>query len=205
MIKRLINKTFLLYGVLVLIAVTAFNHKKLIQESKISVLNRTLPPFQQLINDKTPVNTIEESTLVRFQRYYTRVTDYIPNRADAYSMLGYIQFHLNNDEGAITAYKEAIKINPHVFWFHYNLGLLYLKQNQSKEALREFRQALETNPKLTLIYISQSRVYWRIYMHQKDFKSTLTTRLKQGFLKARYYTAIATVRKTQETFPLQMF
>lgn len=47
---------------------------------------------------------------------------------------------------AISAYKEAIKLNPQQWAYHFNLGLSYKKLNQPDQALQAFRQAQALNP-----------------------------------------------------------
>lgn len=47
---------------------------------------------------------------------------------------------------AISKYKEAIKINPQQWAYHFNLGLAYKKMSQDDQALSAFRQAHALNP-----------------------------------------------------------
>jgi tetratricopeptide (TPR) repeat protein len=49
-------------------------------------------------------------------------------------------------EGAMTEYKEAIRLDPKNATAHYNLAILYLKKKDDANAIAELRQAAKLSP-----------------------------------------------------------
>jgi len=48
----------------------------------------------------------------------------------------------------LAAYEKALELKPDYAQAHASLGLLYWRQNDSKRALEEFRQAVMSDPDL---------------------------------------------------------
>ncbi|MGH8750916.1 MAG: trypsin-like peptidase domain-containing protein [Burkholderiales bacterium] len=63
------------------------------------------------------------------------------NNADSWLALGKARYHLHQAEEAITAYRQALMIDPDYPQAWYNLGLVYLEQNRRNE-LEEVRKTL---------------------------------------------------------------
>jgi Flp pilus assembly protein TadD len=47
---------------------------------------------------------------------------------------------------AVPEFREALRLRPQFAGAHYNLGLVYQKQNRKDDAAREFRQVLALDP-----------------------------------------------------------
>jgi Tfp pilus assembly protein PilF len=50
-------------------------------------------------------------------------------------------------ECADAEFKNAIHLEPKFAWAHYNLGLVYRQKKRREDAVREFREALNSNPR----------------------------------------------------------
>jgi tetratricopeptide (TPR) repeat protein len=50
---------------------------------------------------------------------------------------------------AIQQYQTALRLKPDFALAHKNLGFAYTKKGMNNEAIREFKAALEINPRLT--------------------------------------------------------
>jgi superkiller protein 3 len=110
----------------------------------------------------------------------------MPERADAYGLMGFCLFHLGEQDRAVDAYKKSIEINPDFFWFHYNLGVLYFKKGQYDEARESLNRALEQEPTdvMDVIYDSK-RLYLPLMGKRLDQnKIQMVDFVKQGFQKA---------------------
>ena len=64
------------------------------------------------------------------------------------SNLGIALFADRKNEGAISHYKMAIKLNPNYTEAHYNLGVILLQKGEMKEAVHHFRKTLRLKPDL---------------------------------------------------------
>lgn len=65
------------------------------------------------------------------------------NDPDIYSEYANLLVELNNFRDAEINYKSAIKINPKNHIYHYNLGLIYFRQNKIEMAIIEFERTLD--------------------------------------------------------------
>lgn len=65
---------------------------------------------------------------------------------------GQIHSALNNKSGAEEDYKKAIKINPYIYQYHYNLGNVYFDTRQFAKAVNSYSNAIELNPNDSDIY-----------------------------------------------------
>jgi len=60
--------------------------------------------------------------------------------------LGWEKDNAGDLSGAISTYKRILDLNPNSEHAHNNLGIVYYKQNQFDEAIKEFNIALKLNP-----------------------------------------------------------
>ncbi len=71
---------------------------------------------------------------------------YSQNIMKSYDLM--VQSLLKQDKTAeaITAYKQAIRLDPNNDAYHLNLGNIYFSQNQYQEAFAEYKRAVQLNP-----------------------------------------------------------
>jgi tetratricopeptide (TPR) repeat protein len=75
---------------------------------------------------------------------------------------GLISIQLGNEAQALEAWKTAEKMDASVAEPHYQLGLLYMKRQQWKEAQGEFERVLAIDPQNAPTYYQLSRTYQRL-------------------------------------------
>jgi len=112
----------------------------------------------------------KEESLNDFKKYYKQLVRIMPNKSEAYGMLGYLDYHLGNQEAAIDQYQRAIEINPHFFWFFHNLGILYYQNEQYADAVKMFQQALDKDKKFALQFITLSKKVYMPLIYRKHPK-----------------------------------
>ena len=80
----------------------------------------------------------------RARRYLLRILDLEPLHVRAHSRLGMVYYYLDEPDLAKKSYLTALALNPKDYNTHYNLGeLYYSKFNDEKNALGEFKKAVE--------------------------------------------------------------
>ncbi len=69
-----------------------------------------------------------------------------PNFYIYYENLGNTLVKMGDFEGAITAYQDAITVNPHAVWSLYSLGKLLAERGSFEEAVLSLQKAIEIKP-----------------------------------------------------------
>ncbi|HTT21350.1 MAG TPA: tetratricopeptide repeat protein [Candidatus Sulfotelmatobacter sp.] len=69
-----------------------------------------------------------------------------PRCADAYLMLGLIEFRNGATADAIQNYQRAILLRPRSYSIHYDLALAYLKEQKLQEARTQLEEAVKLDP-----------------------------------------------------------
>ncbi len=125
---------------------------------------------------------IDQKKLKKYLPYYQKIIQYYPEMAEAHGMKGFCLYHLGEEKKAIEAYQKAKALNPHFFWFYYNLGNIYLKNEQYALAVEMFQKALKTKPQAALIFVRSSRMIYMPIIREKfkDF-SEVERELSQGY------------------------
>ncbi|MCU1283717.1 MAG: Tetratricopeptide 2 repeat protein [Acidobacteriales bacterium] len=81
---------------------------------------------------------------------------------------------VNNDAGAMSEYKEALRLNPNNAAVHYDMGILLNKQRDYAGALAAYKRATELNPR--------DWAYWYNMglsaMHNNDHDAAIAANLK---------------------------
>ncbi|MFT7537919.1 MAG: tetratricopeptide (TPR) repeat protein [Lysobacterales bacterium] len=159
-----INKYFNYFGLIILLIssmlILLLPLKESTSTAKIAVLNRLRPEYKKLLilhNNSTN----KEHTAHPFKQYFTQILTYMPNRSDAFGLLAYSNYNLNNTSEAINNYKQAIELNPKFFWYYYNLSILYSNINNHQMSVYLLEKALTLSPLTTLNGIIQSQ---KIYL-----------------------------------------
>lgn len=148
---------------------------------KLKVLNHYLPSGGQWAKFVENPERLNRKELEEFAVYYKKVIHYMPQRADAYGMLGFCYTHLGEDDKAISSYKKAIQLEPHFFWPHFNLGVIYFKNGQYKQAVKTLQKAMATSSSHALAFIKLSKMYQDIVGRRRDSDDTIQKRLDGGY------------------------
>ncbi|GMF26196.1 unnamed protein product [Phytophthora lilii] len=99
------------------------------------------------------------------QNIYLRILETSPSNADAMQLLGTTFLQTQNFDSAVKYITQAIEANPHVSWYHSNLGLAYLDLKKVDLAETEFRVSLPLDSTNLVAILQLSK----IYTSQKDF------------------------------------
>ena len=78
-----------------------------------------------------------------------RVLQTDSNSADAHNALGSLYLRRGALAQAKASFANAIRLRPAFAWAHYNLGLALDREDKKEDAAREFRAALDADPKFT--------------------------------------------------------
>ena len=177
------KRTIILYLAAFSLIVILFNVPKVKQTVQLKILNRFRPLFfDYLVQTYRGGKVFDQKKLEAYAFYYQKVTEYIPNRADAYGLLGFCYYHLDKKKEAIESYEKAIAINPNFFWFRYNLSMIYFKAGQYKEAYEVLKKAVKTSPQATLKYIQWSkRIYIPLIVLQTRLGYSVEKDLQQSY------------------------
>jgi len=70
-----------------------------------------------------------------------------PGLAEAYLILGVVEFQSNENAQAVSTLRRAVELLPNSFSAHYNLALAYLRERKLPEGLRELERAAQLDPK----------------------------------------------------------
>ncbi len=181
MIKFLFSRVGLFYIVIAVASMYLFNTLDILDRGKAEELNEIMPSFGYLNSFNEKQGAFNQEYLDSYIAYYEKVNEFLPNQADVYSMLGYCYYHANDLEKAISFYNRAIEVNPHVFWFSYNLGVIYYKQGNYAQAVKSLQAAMDRRPEHALAFVGYSRVYRRIAHGVKNYKNALEERVQVGY------------------------
>lgn len=67
-------------------------------------------------------------------------------RAETLNATGIEKLNVNDNVAAAAAFGSAVKLNPNVAKYHYNLGLSYARLHYADEAATQFQEALKIEP-----------------------------------------------------------
>ena len=137
--------------------------------AKAMALSFSQPSFEHLVRFLRIKEALTEDLWQEYMDYYAKVVRDFPRIAEAYGMLGFCSFHLGKMDVAIFYYQQATRLNPQFFWYLYNLGVLYYKNFNEKEARESFLKAFNTDAELNLKLIYSSRLYQQIFWPEKNF------------------------------------
>lgn len=128
--------------------------------------------YQNLQNALLAENRVEEATLIR-QKLQNLAPDserknLEPSIAPVKSDNSWLQIHHRGDlefsqnqwQEAVKLYLQAIELNPHYFWSHYNLGRAYSQLKQPERSIESYQQAIRAETgKSHYIYLSLGAIF----------------------------------------------
>lgn len=143
-------------------------------------LNQIMPSFETLAKFIKNPQQGDKSSLGSYIDYYEKVVSYFPSMADAQGTLGYCYYYLNNNEEALQAFQKAVEINPHYFWYQYDVGLMEFKKEEYVKAIASLERALKVRLDFSLKAFFVSKVFQQIIQYEPDLKESLDDNLKGG-------------------------
>ncbi|MFA5088285.1 MAG: tetratricopeptide repeat protein [Candidatus Omnitrophota bacterium] len=177
----LLSRVFILYILTFLFVSFVFN-KKEVTSAKMVALNRLMPyPLSYLYQFSEDHRYYDKEQLESHVAYFERVINYVPNRADAFGALGFCHYYLGRNSEAIASLEKAIKHKPDIFWFHYNLGMIYFREQKYALAIKSFEDAAQTSLIRTLTYVFSSRIYKNIMRDIPERVEEVKVNLEESF------------------------
>ncbi len=176
------KRVVILYVVMFLIAYAVFDKKKVKAQNKVKELNEFYVNPDYLAYVFKNQKNFDKEELKKQVKYYEKINQYMPSRSAAYGLLGFCHYHLGNYDKAIDYYNKAIYLNPDFFWFWYNLGVVYFKNDQYQEAAVSLGKAVTSDVGKTSQFVQESKVYRPILSAQRiTDREQLKNQLKEGY------------------------
>src|SRR6185503_5122654 len=209
-IKWLMTRTIILYIVLFAVSFALVDYTAIKNRITIRTLNHNMPEngFNYLIGlGEGQANVpIEEDTLKSYVRYYEKVVNYLPKLADAHGMLGFSYYYLNEPEKALKEYEKAGVLNPHFFFFQYNLGVIHFLRGDYAKAAGYFETARQKKAELALLAIKSGIEYQRALLGVTNLGELIMVKMKSAYtecyrllvvshLKQQHYKEVAAFSK----------
>lgn len=132
-------------------------------------MNRLPPAVNYFTDFALKKDHYDSFKLNRCIVYHQKIVDFFPfERAEAYSILGYL-YDLNGEpQKAIKAYKACLNLNPNFFWPLYNLGVGAFKRGDYIKSVEYFQTAIERNVNVNMILLLRAKVFADIRLSDKD-------------------------------------
>src|SRR5215831_570563 len=92
------------------------------------------------------------------ESHLRRVLQIDPNSAEACNAMGSLDLGRRDLPQAKAAFSDAIRLQPDFAWAHYNLGLVFRRENKSEDAARELRAALDADPQFSAAHTALERL-----------------------------------------------
>jgi tetratricopeptide (TPR) repeat protein len=87
--------------------------------------------------------------------------DYLFSRAGRHLASGHTLHNEGDQDGAIRAYTEAIRINPNIYdgWAYYSRGNVHFEKGDLESAILDYTEAIKVGPTEPKYYYGRSNAY----------------------------------------------
>jgi len=155
-------------------------------------LNQMMPAsFSCLNNYNSSEGHCTREELNGFVKYFTQVVKRFPRQPDGYGLLAFCYYHLNAIDKSKEFYLKALSLNSHFFWYHFNLGIIYLKEGDYQRAEEYFNRSLEVDANLTSQYIFNSIIYRPLKENIQELEDFIQKKLFVGYSYAKSLSKIS--------------
>ncbi len=158
-IKNVFSRTFFLYFAAGLVFLSCVNIERAWSHVVTTTLSRYMPSHDYLISFRYDRNKFDLKKTQEFERYYRKVTQFMPFLAEAHGLLGFCYFYNGQIIKAEKAYQAAAHAYAKVFNFHYNLAIISLRNKDHLKALEHFKKSVDVSPVENIQYIVNARMY----------------------------------------------
>ena len=153
---------------------------------KIRELNRIVPPNFSYLTQPVELGRTHPRELIPYAFFYEKVTAYFPEQPDAWGMLGFCRYYQGDPALAEDAYRQAMELNPQFFWYPYDLGVIHFNSGDFEQAEELFQKALSCNPQIALGLLDNSRMIYRLILHDSGLTAVdIQRRLQEGYQSAK--------------------
>ncbi len=146
--------------------------------------------------------------LNKWRAYFNQVVHLLPGMAEAWHMRGLCELYLDDRAAAVSDLEKAAALNPRFWAFQYDLGIVYLRQNNVEKARECFQKALATPPQFNAVFIKSSKIYADLIAKSKHTDIDILQRLQEGYrlsFVAAQLTAGAEPATVSAQLPLRLF
>ena len=200
MIKSAALRSVVLYLAAFLILVVLVDPKRL----QAKILNYLAQPIDYLVYFSNGEESLNVHKIREYAHYYETLIEYVPNAAAAYGMLAFCYYHMGKEAEAINLYQKAVTLQPHSFWFDYNLGVIYFAQKKYAKAIASFQKALGTPPQAAVIVMHNTKVFAHSgnltrlinadHGPYASLEEMMFSHLKEGYIRAAQLTLLSSQR-----------
>lgn len=187
-LRYVLKRTAILYIFLFVAIFFVIDFDKLRTADQVERLNELLPDFAYLSEHSLNGGEFDEKKLRQYFRYYKKVNKFFPEKDDVLGMLGFLYYHKGDFIRSEEAFKKSIDNNPHMFWTHYNLGLLHFSEEKYDLAADAFNSAIVVDPRRTIYLITESDMYRRI-LQSTSIEFEFAKRYEQAVSRVYSYLA----------------
>ena len=108
---------------------------------------------------------LQRDDLPNALKAFKRVIEFGPEpafRSAIYTMMGMVHTRARNQDAAVNAFLEAIKLNKNLAYAHLFLGTALMLSNRLEEAIGPINKALELDPSITHVNLYLGYVYRKL-------------------------------------------
>lgn len=155
--------------------------EKVKEKSKAVTLSYFVPNFERLIKAIEHNEVIDPSTAAACIKFYEMSFKYYPHLINTHALLGFSYFYAGDTAKSLDHYQKAAELNPYFFWNHYNLAILYYKQEQYEKSLASSQEALSKKPEVALKIINISPAYRYLWRRMENIENTLLQNYRSAY------------------------
>ena len=180
--RFIFSRPIIFYSLIVFLSNFIIDYPRLAVIVKVKNLNTIMPksflPIMQLANNQQ----VKADDFYPCFAFYNEINRQFPDQPDDLGMLGFCYYHLGQPLKAIYFYQKAVKLRPDIFWFHFNIGVLFYKEGRYQLAIDSLRKAVASKSVDTLKFIASSGVVYRTLTQEfPDLQYNVPIRLSQGY------------------------
>jgi len=155
--------------------------EKVKEKSKAVTLSYFVPKFDHMIETIEYNRKIDPGMASAYIKFYEKSLKFYPHQVDIHALLGLNYFYRGELAKSLDHYQKATEFNNYFFWNHYNLAILYFKNEQYEKSLISSNEALSKRPEIALKIINTSPVYKYIWKRMGDIEHTLIKNYKTAY------------------------
>ena len=162
---------FVIYFGVGIVFIFLLNGPSLLNKVQRQTLNRIKPESFMLMKEHMESSTpAAVKNIDDYIFYYTKAAQYIhPPSGDIYGVLGYCYAVSGRWDLAKENFEKAYRLDPHYFWYPYNLGILALRDQDAKKAMDYFEYARTMNKeRTTLTTLGSLQMYMPLTFNKEE-------------------------------------
>ncbi len=130
--------------------------------SQLRSLNRIMPLFDGIVEFSMNAQALSAGEWEEYGAYYQNVAELRPYDGAAFFLLAFCQAQMGEEEKASQNFRQAVALNPELFWFDYNLAMSLYNQGNYAAAASWLRTAVVYGADPVQEYIIKSTLYLQI-------------------------------------------